>query len=249
MKFNEYIRIPLPFEAELRRYFRPDDPLVIFDIGSCEAEDSIRLKQRFPNASVYAFEPLRRNVLAMQRNLTRFAMSDVVVIPVALSDRDGTATFHVSSGRPDHIPGGGDWDYGNKSSSLLPPARTTEELPWLKFEETIAVETLRLDTFCSSRSISSVDLAYIDVQGAELLVLDGAGDYLDRIGMIGMEVEAVELYAGQPLQDDVERFMAGRGFRRLKDTVDAIAGDQLYVNGSLLQLPLVTRIASRLRSR
>jgi len=249
LNLDHYLGQPLPFARELLRYFRRDERIVIFDIGSCEAEDSIRLKRRFQNASVYAFEPLPRNVEMMRRNLTRFGMDDVVVVPVALSNADSMATFHVSSGRPDHVPVNDDWDYGNKSSSLLPPGRTHEVSPWLKFEEAIVVETLRLDTFCSSHSIASIDLAYIDVQGAELLVLEGAGEYLDRIGMIWMEVEAIELYAGQPLQDDVERFMQAQGFRRLKDTVGGIAGDQLYVNRSLIQLPLATRIANRLRGR
>jgi FkbM family methyltransferase len=249
MNLDYYVSQPLPFERELRTHYRDSDPLVIFDIGSCEAEDSIRLKRRFPNARVYAFEPLPRNVEVARRNLARHGMSEIVVVPVALSDADASATFHVSSGSPDHVSADEDWDYGNKSSSLLAPARTKEELPWLKFEESILVETVRLDTFCDTHSIAAIDLAYIDVQGAELLVLAGAGEYLDRIGMIWMEVEAIELYEGQPLQDDVEHFMQEHGFRRLKDTVEGIAGDQLYVNSSLSKRPLGTRIASRLRGR
>jgi FkbM family methyltransferase len=247
MNLDYYLSQPLPFERELRTYYRDSDPLVIFDIGSCEAEDSIRLKRRFPNAYVYAFEPLPRNVEIARRNLARHGVSDVLVVPVALSDVDASAAFHVSSGRPSHVSADEDWDYGNKSSSLLEPARTKEELPWLKFEESIQVETIRLDTFCKAHSIATVDLAYIDVQGAELLVLTGAGDRLDRIGMIWMEVEAIELYEGQPLRDEVEHFMREHGFRRLKDTVGSIAGDQLYVNGSLSKLPFATRIASSLR--
>jgi FkbM family methyltransferase len=244
LDMDAYIRDPLPFEAELRRYFQGGDRLVIFDIGSCEAEDSIRLKRRFPNARVYAFEPLPRNVEAMRRNLRRFGIDDVEVVPVALSDQDGTATFHVSSGRPDNVPEDEDWNYGNKSSSLLPPGLTKEVLPWLKFEDTITVETVRLETFCRSRSIDSVDFAYIDVQGAELLVLNGAGNYLDRVGMIWMEVEAVELYVDQPLRDHVESFMGDHGFRRLRNTVGSISGDQLYVNRSLAPLPHRARVAN-----
>ena len=167
MDLDTYLTQPLPFEAELRRYFEDRGRLVIFDIGACEAEDSIRLKRRFPNATVYAFEPLPANVRAIRRNLARYGVADVVVVGSALSDARGNAPFHVSSGRPADAPDD-PWDYGNKSSSLLPPAATRQAHPWLRFERTITVQTERLDEFCRSHEIGAVDIAYIDVQGAEL---------------------------------------------------------------------------------
>ena len=74
----------------------------------------------------------------------------------------------------------------------------------------------------------------MDVQGAELMVLKGAQSILSRIGAIWLEVESVELYKGQPLKNVIELFMKKSGFVKLVDTVNDIAGDQLYVSRARL---------------
>jgi FkbM family methyltransferase len=227
-----FIAGPLPIEADLRLIFADDPPSTIFDIGSCEGEDAIRYARLFPTADVYAFEPLPENVAIAQANIAQFAPeARITLVPVALADRDGTAEFHVSSGHPEDRPRTADWNYGNKSSSLLPPERHLDVFDWVRFERVTTVTTERLDHFCARSGISKVELVHIDVQGAELAVLRGAGTLLARTRAVWMEVEAVPLYRGQPLKPEVEAFMTERGFRIAKDTVGAISGDQLYVRG------------------
>ena len=80
--------------------------------------------------------------------------------------------------------------------------------------------------------IGRVDLAHIDVQGAELMALRGAGARLSDVRAVWLEVEAVELYRGQPLRQEVEQFMRAAGFRLALDTVGKVTGDQLWVNDS-----------------
>lgn len=233
MDIDAYIKEPLPFDDEISNFFATRDTLTIFDIGACEGEDSIRLKKRFPNSAVYTFEPLPENCKKVRNNFTRYGLTDETLFQIALSDTDGSADFHVSSGHPDNLPQVEGWDYGNKSSSLLPPKEHKKTHPWIKFDKKINVKTKRLDTFCSEQAIDKIDFIYIDVQGAELMVLEGAGGMLENIGAVWMEVEAVELYKGQPLKTDVEKFMDEYGFERIKDTVDQISGDQLYVRRGL----------------
>jgi hypothetical protein len=52
----------------------------------------------------------------------------------------------------------------------------------------------------------------VDVQGAELDVLRGAERSLESARVIETEVEFQELYRGQPLFTDVDRFLRERGF-------------------------------------
>jgi FkbM family methyltransferase len=225
-----FVASPLPIERELREIFRIDEALTIFDIGSCEGEDAIRYARLFPNARVYACEPLPENLAILNENLRRFAPeASITLLPIAVGDRDGRASFYVSSGHPDDRPRSAEWDYGNKSSSLLRPDRHREIFPWIRFDRTIEVPTERLDHVAARLQVESIDLIHLDVQGAELAVLEGAGELLARARAIWMEVEAIPLYEDQPLKPEIETFMAGHGFEIRKDTVGRISGDQLYV--------------------
>lgn len=225
-----FIASPLPIERELREMFGTDEALTIFDIGSCEGEDAIRYARLFPMARVYACEPLPENVEILRRNLRQFAPeASITVLPIALADRDGWAPFHVSSGHPDDRPRTAEWDYGNKSSSLLPPELHRDIFPWVRFDQVVEVPTERLDHVTERVRIDGIDFIHLDVQGAELAVLRGAGALLDRVRAVWMEVEAIPLYRGQPLKPEVEAFMTGHGFEMRKDTVGSVSGDQLYV--------------------
>lgn len=233
MDIRSYIEDPFVFEKRLNKYLARDDELIIFEIGSCEGEDSIRLKKAYPNSTIYTFEPLPKNVKKIKSNFKRYGISTQHVYPLALSDKDGVSSFFVSSGHPPGKPNTTAWDYGNKSSSLLPPKKHKNIHEWVKFNQQIDVPTMRLDTFCAKHGIEKIDFIYLDVQGAELMVLQGAGEMIKKVGAIWMEVEAVELYAKQPLKKDVEEFMKRHGFKLLMDTVNRVSGDQLYVNSSL----------------
>lgn len=226
---DAYIRSPLPIAAELHALFDTNDELVIFDIGSCEGEDSIRYAREFPKSRIYAFEPLPANMAILQRQVKAYGATQVEAFAIALSDEAGRAAFYVSSGSPAHLPSTEDWEYGNKASSLLPPEGTREHYPWLKFDHSIEVPTETLAAFCAARGINRIDFIHMDVQGAELKVLRGAGDMLPRIRAIWLEVERVALYGGQPLAEEVEAFMEENGFVKRLDTLGQVTGDQLYI--------------------
>lgn len=228
-----FIASPIPIASELLRLFPHREARVVFDIGSCEGEDAIRYAALFPSATVFAFEPLPENIELLKANLSRHGNPNVRVMEIALSDRRGQSKFHVSSGQPDGIAPS-DWDYGNKSSSLLAPDRHLEVHPWVHFDRQIEVETDTIEGVCAQAGIDHIDLVHLDVQGAELKVLQGAGSLLNRIGAIWMEVEAIPLYQAQPLRAEVERFMSSHGFRLMLSTVDAVSGDQLYYNADLV---------------
>jgi len=71
------------------------------------------------------------------------------------------------------------------------------------------VETRRIDDI---PDIDDVDFIKIDVQGAELTVLQNATKALENALVIQTEVEFLELYRGQPLFADVDRFLRQQGY-------------------------------------
>jgi FkbM family methyltransferase len=160
---DEYLKSPPEIAKELMRFFSHDENLVILDIGACEALDAIKYSNMFPNARVLAFEPLPTNLAKIEANLKKYGKSDIVVINEALSDTQGTATLFVSSGHPDNLPETDDWDYGNKSSSLLAPHEIKQTHPWLKFNEEIEVHTNTLKNACQKHNINAIDLIHMDV--------------------------------------------------------------------------------------
>ena len=216
-------------EKLLSELFKSEENITIFDIGACEGESSIRYSRQFPNARVCCFEPIPSNFKLIQHNITEFEASKVQAFEICLSDKDGEAEFHVSSGKPDEFNGKDvDWEFGNKSSSLLPPDKLLATNKWLEFKNEIKVSTIKLDTFLSRETIDQIDFAHMDVQGAELMVLRGAGKKINVIKNIWLEVESIPLYEGQPVKKDVESFMSNLGYVKLIDTVDEVAGDQFW---------------------
>lgn len=231
MAFNReaYIRQPVPIERELKILLNNNPRPTIFEIGACEGEDSIRYSRLFKNSAIYTFEPLPQNVEMIKKNLLKYNVKNVTVINKALSSANGMAEFHVSAGRPQDAPES-DWDYGNKSSSLLPPDKHQEMAPFIKFNDKVLVETITLKSFCAAHNIDVIDFVHMDVQGAELMVLQGSGDFINFIKIIWLEVSKVHLYKDQPLADEIYAFMTSNNFVLAKDCVEDIQGDQLFIS-------------------
>ena len=155
----------------LKKTYGRSKKIVIFDIGGCNFEDAVQFKRKFPNARVFTFEPDVYNI----ENYGDWAEGEgVVVVPVALSDKDGECTFYPSKA------------YGGKlhrgSGSLLKPCVKPGTEEGLKHDgltfdlQGHPVRTMRMDTFCGSQGIEHVDYVHIDVQGAESIVLSGLGE-------------------------------------------------------------------------
>jgi FkbM family methyltransferase len=232
---EDYINSPLPIQKVLLMLFDQNSKLTIFDIGACEAEDSIRYSNLFPESIVYAFEPLPANYQKCLLNIQKYKKQNIKIFNLALANQVGESNFYVSSGRPEGTENE-NWDYGNKSSSIFPPNIENQNHEWLKFEEQIVINTDKIYNFCSEHAIESIDFIHMDVQGAELEVLQGADDIIKNIKAIWLEVESIQLYEDQPIKEDIEKYMKSNGFVKLLDTVGKVSGDQLYIKRKYFSL-------------
>lgn len=165
-------------------------------------------------------------------------------LPWALGARDGEQPFHLCRSRG--------------TSSCYRPNRTwLERFPDPQRYDVVETQTVRvrsLDSLrrdASARLPSSIDFLKLDVQGAELDVLHGAGETLRQVTGIEVEVEFAPLYEGQPLFRDVDAYLEERGFSLFKlrrkswvrrnrqqhpriSAGQLIAGDALYLRDPLV---------------
>jgi len=234
---NQYLAESPPHLSLLRLLYKDSPPSVILDVGCCEGEDSLRYLRIFPQAMIYGIEPNPDNVDKIN-SLSELVQSDrFCLCQAAVSHQVGTSTLHLSSGHPQDQPKTKEWDYGNKSSSLLPPAALMQRIvPWLKFERSIQVPTTTLDELAQLHSIEHVDLLHMDIQGAELLAFQGAVKVLPKTGAIWVEVADRQIYQDQPSSDQITAFLADFGFQLVLRSVSDGLGDHLYVNQNYFEI-------------
>jgi FkbM family methyltransferase len=226
-----YILEPHPLTFEFRLLCRKNDELVIFDVGSCEGEDSVRFSRLFPRSKIFAFEPIPDNFILLEENFKLYDISNAHAFNIAVSDGVSELSMYVSKVKYDSM-NAGDWDYGNKSSSLLKPHSHVDLVDFIYFPTEIKVKTTTLKEVLDQNNLSKIDVLQLDVQGAELLVLKGLANRISDVKLIWLEVSSVELYRNQPLAKDIDDYLLANGFYLLKDDSTGISGDRLYASKS-----------------
>jgi len=195
-------------------------PEVIVDCGACDGLDSIIYARMFPKSTVYAIEARSDNFDEIVVNMRLFNCQNIVPVKACLSDKEGVSDFYHSYGESENKK---DWETGNKSSSILKPTGHLTAHRWCQFQP-FTIPTYRFDKL----NITHVDFLHLDVQGAELKVLEGFGLVLSTLKAVWLEVAKEELYAGQPLVADIENFMLSNKFIKKTDTCHNRYGDQLW---------------------
>jgi len=103
---------------------------------------------------------------------------------------------------------------GGASSSLLDFKAHKEMWPEVTFESALRLRTVTLPTLLARHEINLApyDSLLLDVQGAELLILEGARPLLRRFRYVQAEAADFESYAGGATRAQIDAFMAAEGF-------------------------------------
>jgi FkbM family methyltransferase len=127
-----------------------------------------------PQGRVYAFEPVPQNLATLKRNVALNGLTNVVVVEKALSSSTGTAEMFVSPWSAFH------------SLNVAGASKQENHGPQ---SGAIVVQTIALDEFVHGDGVRAPDLVKIDVEGAELVVLDGMRETLrSRAPLLLVEV-------------------------------------------------------------
>jgi FkbM family methyltransferase len=151
-------------------------------------------------ANLQIFPSLQTNIASMPHHSALCAL---------LGDTDGKEqTFHISN------------NFEGVSSSVFPFGEYAagERSLWpeldLKMVSTMTLTMIRLDTLLRANNLDARDYDFwvLDLQGAEMLALAGAGQSLKHCCCLLAEVSKKEVYRGGADYQDLRRNLAAAGF-------------------------------------
>jgi FkbM family methyltransferase len=138
-------------QRAIRRYVSPGD--TVYDIGANIGYVSLLLaRQVGPSGSVFAFEPIPRNLATLRENIGNNSFSNIHVLDAAASDANGTTEIRMA---------------GNLSMASLVWHRNDV------LAEKISVKTVVIDELVHAGELPAPRFVKIDVEGAEGLVVRG----------------------------------------------------------------------------
>ena len=139
---------------------------------------------------VWAFEPNPESYRLMTRNVAENGFDNLVSSPLALSDRAGTARFHLAPGN-------------RTASSLFEYAGD--------HDAAVEVETARLDDVLAPDVI--VDVVKMDIEGGEVAALRGMERLLPSVQSLFVEYNPQALEAAGCGRDDLADVLSRSGFQ------------------------------------
>lgn len=171
-----------------RGVFKEVDAIV--DVGANIGQFAFMVHTALPHLPIFSFEPDATCFARLQQTFATHRIKGRC-FPLAISDRAGQAQLNVYESAA--------------NNSLL----------YRQHENAVAVKNVSCATLDSLRAeLASLHAPFlkIDVQGAELSVLRGAGEFLNRCKFVMMETSLVSSYDGNAHIADVFSFMRAAGF-------------------------------------
>ncbi len=199
-------------------------PRTIFEVGGRYGDESLELARTFPTAKLYTFEcnPVTREVC--RRKVA--GVPNISFFDHGLGSAHEWLPFYSFQG-------------GNDGASSL--------LKRIDFEQTqVLTGTIELKTlsdFAKEHAIAEIDLLCMDVQGYELNILKGAGEFLKNIKYVIMEEPKLlpnpaylpsgvhSKYINAPTSQELHDFMTAAGFQeKVRLEENKIEDNVMYEN-------------------
>lgn len=183
--------------------------MTVIDAGANIGQYAMLASTRVgPRGRVHCFEPHPGVYRVLARNLKRAGCANVVARPVALAVTPGARELFLQP-------------IGNVGASSFKPRDAGPAGPRIR------VKATTLDAYVKARRLRKVDLIKIDVEGAELEVLDGAARTLDANPDVVLVVEFLRENTRRfgHAVEDLEARLRALGFRLFSITM---RGLELY---------------------
>jgi FkbM family methyltransferase len=209
--------------AFVEGFLRPH--MIVLDVGAHHGFYTLLASKKVgPAGRVLAFEPSPRERKKLLRHLRLNHCTNVKIWDCALGRREGTADLFVVDGAE------------TGCNSLRPPNA-------LQPTTTLPIRVLSLDECLKQDGIEHVDFVKLDVEGAEIEVLNGATRLLDRQPRPVLLCEVQEIRTapwGYPAKAIID-FLRQRGFQWFSasdvQSLKPIPSDQTEFDGNYVAIP------------
>lgn len=163
---------------------------VVFDIGANVGYFSLLASKNISqkNGKIYSFEPITHTFNRAKYNIELNKWKNIILSKIAISNKIGTIEINV----------GNEENWGMSSINYHEYLSESSEI----------VNTQTLDRFIYEQNISKLDIVKIDVEGCELLVLEGMRDTIRKYRpTILIEVLDVNLNKASATKEDIFNFL------------------------------------------
>ena len=189
---------------EISRKLKPDytwlkelNIKTIIDIGANDGQYAIKMRKIFPQAKIFSFEPVKKCFLKLEENFN--ADKNFKAFNIALGERPGKAQINRNEFTP--------------ASSILKVADLLKQhFSYAIASEVEDIKIEKLDDVISDSDLLSPIMIKIDVQGFEDKVIKGGVETIKSAKIIIIETSFRELYEGQPLFDNIYKYLTDLGF-------------------------------------
>jgi len=182
----------LSWPFDVKRFSGDKNKHVIFDVGAHRGETSLYLNKFFPEADIFAFEPVKDNFKDLQE-LTRHK-KQIRCFNTAMGSKETDMEILIN---PD-----------SERNSLV-------EKPFMPGQRREHIKVTAIDKFCAENKISHIDILKSDTEGYDLEVMKGAQAMLDKNSVqfiyseIGFEPSDVE----KTLLGDLYDYLGAKRFK------------------------------------
>jgi FkbM family methyltransferase len=177
------------------------DPRVLLDVGFSGGDWTRQAVERFPRATIYAFDPWPRAQVFFQDS--KFS-GNVQFFDLALSNTEGRSRFY---------------DYDSACNSLT--ACNFEATPLVGSYD---VDVTTLDLWCATHHVEHIDLVKIDVEGYDLAVLEGAHQLMQAQAIDAFTFEYGAFWIGsRRFLGEADDYVRERGYSLFKLFPDFLA--------------------------
>jgi len=169
-------------------------PTCIFDVGANKGEWSLMVRRTYPDCTVHSFEIVPSTFVLLLENTSKD--TKIVSNCVGLADRPGKIVIYCSS----------------CNSTVA----TANKIAGMSFHEAYYDQKVECDLitgkeYIESKDIRRIDFLKIDVEGMDLKVLKGFGEYVQAIKVIQFEYGVFNI-SSRDLLIDFFTFLGAHNF-------------------------------------